>query len=613
MEKRGRLTDLVVVIIIALCTLAVMSFALGDGASTGDSWFIQPEYDEGSNKYSGESVIIELDGTAEKIYIKIGNVYNTDDKGSIVFSMVGSSSAAQIEKYKVSTWFSQPVTITLKPKTDRGFEPGWYLVGNESISYKYIRLTTEQSFEFDEIVFFDKDGKKLTAKCHGGFENRTFVSAENVKGGFAAVIDGQSGFAFNSKTLLSDKEESIALAAKNLYTLSGNYVSGYATPLGVLVSGFGVVLFGNTALGARFMPLLFSFATFVLVYFFAKRLFTERFYAILASAVWLLCGTGLALGGTGIAVSAGLFFALASYFCIYIFYTADTPFYTFGRYKYLLLSGALIAIGGSIEPFALTVLPGMVVFAIIASVKGIRPLKKRYITESGLEKEYAREKYYKAVSYSVIDLFVSLIVFPFIGLLTFYGIFIAIYSDYYSVSGVFAVMFRNIGEIAALNNGSYTIGWLIGLGSEKMNGLAPRVISANKALVVFSTILTVLYIVVYSLNCGKKVKNERLALAVEQSRECLFVAVAFVMTYLASFIGGIKTDYSCFAYSLVFLTLAIPYSYKLYNKNVNRMVFGISLTLLTVVIVAFFGLSAVCFLGIDIPESVAAYLYNWTL
>ena len=43
------------------------------------------------------------------------------------------------------------------------------------------------------------------------------------------------------------------------------------------------------------------------------------------------------------------------------------------------------------------------------------------------------------------------------------------------------------------------------------------------------------------------------------------------------------------------------------------MLFGITLTLLTVVIVAFFGLSAVCFLGIDIPESVADYLYSWTL
>jgi len=431
--------------------------------------------------------------------------------------------------------------------------------------------------------------------------------------GFTAVSDGQSGFAFNSKTLLSDKEESISFAAKNLYSLSGNYVSGYATPLGVLVSGFGVVLFGNTALGARFMPLIFSFATFVLVYFFAKKLFGERFYAILAAAIWLLCGIGLAVGGSGVTVSAGLFFAVAAYFSLYIFFTDNNPFYSFGRYKFLLISGALISIGGAVEPFALTVLPGMLVFAIIASVKGIRPLKKRYATESGLEKEYAREKYYKAVSYSVIDLVVSFIVFPFIGLLTFYGIFIAIYSDYYSVSGLFAVMFRNIGEIAAANNGSYTIGWLIGLGSEKMNGLAPRVISANKALVVASTLLTIVYIVVYSLNRSKKIKNERLALAVEQNRECTFIAGAFVMTYLAAFISGIKSDYSCFAYSLVFLTLAVPYSYKLYNKNVNRMAFGISLTLLTVVIVAFFGLSAVCFLGIDIPESVAAYLYNWTL
>ena len=107
--------------------------------------------------------------------------------------------------------------------------------------------------------------------------------------------------------------------------------------------------------------------------------------------------------------------------------------------------------------------------------------------------------------------------------------------------------------------------------------------------------------------------NQPLSDAIAADKATRFVFVAFALTFISNIFGGFFADYSCFAYSLIFLVLALPCSYKLYNKNINRMAFGFSFSACIVVISVFFLLSSVCFLGIDIPEKVARYLYGWTL
>lgn len=610
MKKNGTI-NLIVIIVTALVMLAIMTFTLGSLETTGSSWFVQPAFNEATGEYVGESVILENSDTATKIYVRIGNVYNADKDGNIKFTVDGSSSKTEICKYGTYLELTRS-RYTIKPQTERGFEAGWYLLGeNLSLSYNYLRFTTEQSFDFEEIVFFDKDNKQIESSCIGGFVERKFKSAEDYSA-VAAVCDGQKSFAFDSMHMLNAKEESLIGSAKNLYSYEGYFVSDKVTPFGTIICGLGTLIFGNSAFGVRFVAFLFSFATLISVYFFAKKLLGCAFYGIFAEIVWFLCGMGISLSGVGYTVSVALFFVIWAYYFAYAFYTDDSAPYSLNRYRNLYLSGFAVALGGAIDVFAFAALPAVILFYLLSVIKTSRGVAKQYKTASGLEKEFLREKYVKTLTYSITGLVVALAIVPFVILLTTYGIFSPIYKDYYSAGNVFAAMFSNLSEIVSGNNGSFVIGWLAGLGSETQSGIFARVISANKALVVCSFVLFILYAVLYCMNRKNKA-NQPLSDAIAADKATGFVFVAFALTFISNIFGGFFADYSCFAYSLIFLVLALPCSYKLYNKNINRMAFGFSFSACIVVISVFFLLSSVCFLGIDIPEKVARYLYGWTL
>lgn len=609
--KKNVTIDLIVIIVTALIMLAIMTFTLGSLETTGKSWFIQPAFNESTGKYVGESVILENSGTATKAYVRIGNVYNANKDGNIEFTVDGSSSKTEICKYGTYLGLTRSF-YTIKPQSNRGLEPGWYpLDENLSLSYKYLRFTTEQSFDLEEIVFFDKDNKQIEISCIGGFVERKFESAEEYPD-FAAVCDGQNSFAFDSMHILNAKEESLVGSAKNLYSYEGYFVSDKVTPFGTLICGLGTLIFGNSAFGVRFIAFLFSFAVLISVYFLAKKILGGVFYGVFAEIVWFLCGMGISLGGVGYTVSAALFFVIWAYYFAYSFYTDDEAPYNLKRYRNLYLSGFAIAFAGAIDVFALGALPGVILLHLISIIRTSSIVAKDYKAANGLEKEYLREKHVKTLSYSITGLLIALAVIPFVILLTTYGIFSPIYKDYYSADNIFAAMFSNLSEIVSANNGSFVLGWLAGQGSENQSGIVSRVISANKALVVCSFVLYVLYAVLYLMNKKNKV-SQTLSNAIASDKATGFVFIAFALTFVSNMFSGFFADYSCFAYSLIFLVFALPCSYKLYNKNVSRMVFGMSFSVIIVVITVFFLLSAICFLGIDIPENIARYLYGWTL
>lgn len=613
--KKNKTIDFIVIIITALFLLAVMTFTLGSLNSSGEVWFVKPNMYKGdAEKYIGESVILRRsdEGAAiKKIYVRIGNVYNTDKDGKIKFTIDSSSSNEEICKY--GSYVALNRSQCFIESTDNSFTPGWYLLSEDfSISYNFIKFTTEQSFDFEEVVFFDNNNRQIKVSCVGGFEKGKFIEAEELKE-VAAVCDAQDSFAFDSKHLLGSKEESLLGLAKNLYAYEGYYVSEKTTPLGALLCGFGVVFFGNSAFGLRIMPFLFSFATLISVYFIAKKIFNNEFYGVFAEVVWLLCGICLSLGGTGYPTAIALFFVLWAYYNAFVFYTDKSDSHGFFKYKSLFFGGVLISLAGAIDIFALTALPGLMFFYLVASARGIASVKKKYRLATGLQKEYLREQYTKVLSYSIIGNIISFIMMPFLYLLVTYGVFTPIYNDFYGTNNVFSAMLLNLSAIVGSNNGSFILGWLVGLSSEMVVGTVNRSISANKALIVCCFVLVLVYLALYFLNAKRKVKNSGLAESITTDFQIKFVILAFLFTFMTNLLGGFFADYSTFAYSLIFLTLVLPCSYNLYCKNVNGTFLGVSFGVVFAVSVLFFLLSIVCFLGIDIPQNVVRYLYGWTL
>jgi len=592
-----------------LAMLAVMAFSLGDGNSLGKSWKTAPKIEVDSGKTLADSVILEItdERIADKIYIKIGNVYDTDDDGRLAFAMDSSAWSTELEKNVIS-FGRESYFVTVKNSDN--YRPGWYLLADKlDLSAKFLKISTFNSFQLDEVVLLDKDNNIIELSAYGGFDdNRRFVRGYATS---SAVVDGQASFGLDSMHILSEKEESMLIGSQNLFAFQGYYVSDFFTPLGVALNGIGVLIFGANPFGIRIVSFLFSFATLILIYFFAKRVFGNELYGISAMVIWLLAGIGLSVGGVASSVSPALFFLLLGYFYLYGFYTGKIEGSEFSAYRNLIASGAFVAVAGAIDPFAYAGLAGVAFFGILSCVRTIKPLRNEYLKSTGLAKEFSRERLVKGVFYTVLSLVLVIIVLPLIATITFFGIFSAIYADHYSVNGIFAITFANIGAVARSRGGSNVFGWLIGLGSEKTSGIVSVTIFANKALVALSVLLTVSYAILFFLGKTKVLKNEKLGGVITSDKSAAFIAVSAVLIYLFGLLGGINADYSCFAYSLLFLTLALPSAYRLYNGNVNKTFFGVSLTVVSVVIAVFFLLSVVCFLGISVPQSASKYLYDW--
>lgn len=604
---------IITIVSILLISLAVLCFTLGSGESSGKSWRVEPLSNK-TDGYLSESVIVEKDGTVDKIFVRIGNVYNTDNNGGITFTIDVSSSSSQIKDTSYIALTRSEFYV--KPSENLTLAPGWYLLGSDlGISNKYVKFSTKQSFDFDEIIFIDKDGKQIEAVCYGGYDNdggRKFVAAKDDDGTFSSVVDGQKSFAFDSKSVLSAKEEELLFTAVNLYAYDGSYLSTDIAPFGAMVNGLGVLLFGNNPFGVRFMPFVFSVLTAILLYFFAEKLFGSFRYGIIAVATWLLAGLGLALGGVATVTSSALFFLLLAFYCFYLYYLSKEKAYTIYRYKPLIGGGLSLAFALGCDPFVSAALPAAIAICVFTATKPIAALKREYSISTGLGREYARERYIGALVRSIFWSALCLVFIPLIGLVLFYLIFYPIYSVVYSASGFFAVAFSGIGS-ALSGGGSNAFGWLIGVGSEELVGIASRSIFANKAVVVISLALIVFAAVFSVLSSRKNTTKSTIYEKVESKVDYTFITVIFVCTFIFGLLFGIKADYSRFAYSLIFMVLVIPYSYKEYCNSERKMLFGLTLTAVIVIASLFFILSVAGFLGIDLPNGIADYLYGWML
>ena len=610
---REKLIGIIVLIVITIAMIPLMCFALGSGESEGKSWKVLPR--KNGESYFGESVILKVDGKVDSIYVKIGNVYNDNGKSGIDFTLDGSNSSKDLEDTSsyISIYRKQ---LPLKFEKDGAYLPKWYKIGEKlSISTKYLRLTTRQSFDFCEVAFLNKDGKVVKAEVYGGFEwknnSRSFVPAkDDVNVTFSAVADGQNAFYPDRMHILSDKEASLAGAAQNLINGTAYYVSDSASPLSIAFYALGILIFGNTPFAVRLISLIFSIACFYAVYFLARKLFGGRL-GIWSIVFWLLSGIGISFAGFATATSAGLFFAILALIFAYEFFTATANGKAVTSYlKPLILTGAFQSIAFLTDFYSIAILPATLILSIASVIRNVRKLKSEYTENQGLKKEYARESYVAVLSKSTVTLVVAYLIMPVLFLLIGYGAGYPLYSSYYGDKGIFGVAFANIADILSVNN--FSLGFIIGIGSTKYEGITPISFMANKALTVTALIILVITVCLTAFAKCKKLKNADLSVALILNFEkTLFLSVTFAVSLLfVMILGG---DYSVLCYALVPLILARPLALNVYDGNANRAVYGVMLSLGIVIAAVFFLLSMPVFLKIDLPAKIAKYIYGWIL
>lgn len=255
-------------------------------------------------------------------------------------------------------------------------------VSSSISSYKYFIFTFNDTSFVNEVVFLDNEGAIIEAKVI----SEMGVSLDD--GTVSKLVDEQSSFTKKTgyKYNLTQKENYLLSAVSNLKNGGGYVVDGQANALGLELIAIGVGIFGANTFGVRIIPLLFTGATLLLLYFFGRKLFSNKLFAVLLPAFFMLSGMPFSIGKYGSVIPIYSFFALLSVYFMYLFYTvASTKKNISLTIKYLIISGAAFAVAISVGSFAVFTL-GVLAVLFIGGLMRQNTAYKRAIHKSSKDK-----------------------------------------------------------------------------------------------------------------------------------------------------------------------------------------------------------------------------------
>ena len=196
-------------------------------------------------------------------------------------------------------------------------------------SARYIRLVASAELSLGEIAVYDADGEMLDS---AGF---------SYDAGCAALFDEQDTVPVRPSYMNSSYFDEIYHARTALEHIEN--VKPYEIthpPLGKLIIGLGIRLFGMTPFGWRFMGALFGVLMLPILYFFLKRM--TRSSSIAACGTVIFAFDFMHFVQTRIATidTYSVFFILLMYLFMWRFVSG-------GRWRYLALSGLFFGLGAA--------------------------------------------------------------------------------------------------------------------------------------------------------------------------------------------------------------------------------------------------------------------------
>ena len=238
---------------------------------------------------------------------------------------------------------------------------------------QYIRITgrgERDVLQLGKLLFLDESGKPISLKCAmaDGLEIDPALA-------YVFTVDDTVPETFSWRN--SAYFDEIYHPRTALEHIVGAQVYEWThPPLGKLIIGLGIRMFGMTPFGWRFMGTLFGVLMVPLMYLFLKNMFGKRVVAICGTV--LLSSEFMHLTQTRIATidTYGVFFTLVSYYFFYRWLTApatpDKKGRTHEGYLPLALSGIFWGVGCACKWTVLYAGAGLAVLYLIHMVQRIR-------------------------------------------------------------------------------------------------------------------------------------------------------------------------------------------------------------------------------------------------
>lgn len=688
-SKFARAAFLVVLVflIAGLCTI-------GSVSSTGRAYRAFPE----------QEAVFYLDyqggNRLDEIWINVGSVYTEigeDATLTMNYATVPSSSASSIS-WTGTSRLGDFVFGNIYSASGDGFSGANYnwvrvadLANEEagtsapSTSYSLIRIRTEEEMLINEVAFIDTEGNRIPAyvtvedvsEAYGNWSSRTALRDAIRNNPDDLVYASDSRFmprqGDSVRSRFTEDEMYSLMQIDNVF-LGGQVFEGSvynidsdSGPLSVLILSLGVLIFGVSPFGLRFMPLLFTAALVALAYFFGKDVFKSDAFGLLFAALFASGGLALTVGRLGLSLSVSAFFVVLSFFFMYKFYargvSSERPVHTGLS---VLFSGLAFAFAFAVDPKMLFAGLAVLALFILGAVRHHRAVayEKRKLrkamsdanavaeTEAEMQENLDRYERDEAALTAESGYRTKLIyAFFFVSFIvgTVLAVMLSSLASYYSyvrfyeadpenpALGVLNLIGRAVADCFTVGNmTSYTaanasnaFGWLIGLKGATLLSASEgnRYLALNVQMNPLMTLTALLgllfmtvYAVLYAATGGKKG-----AYASKYAPRIMRVYAVFALGLLASLLSFAFSPNAGASHGMLFSVFYIGfiplafYTVYVHDRSGKTKVLGIGMNATVKVLAALLVLYAVVFIlmlpmtyGFPTTVSAARYCFGWT-
>ena len=618
-KRKQKLIDLVAVIIILLLTLPIAVFCIGKNGSTGGAWDCAPRVSASGTvrpEYAVYNVVYGEKQNVNSVCVNFSRFdKNVDgDKLMLTFDFTDSESQAKSTSY-IPLSRRQSVVENASEKSYSFVK----IIENSGEKTKYVRVCVKQNVSINEIAFLDKNGNPLKADFLGAItwknDKYDFYYKDELKGISSAEYSVDARYSAGTGERFENPGKSQAellTAVTSFLKGDGAGVSSTHAPLGVILTSIGVAVFGAGLFGLNFMNYIAFVSTLIIVYFAAKKFFSDYRFGIAAAAILLFAGLPVSAAIGGAASALALPFVVGALLLAY-----EYLLYPVKNYKKIAISGLLFSVAFAIDVHSIVAFVALAIVCVLGAKQEISAFSG-YEKLSGLQREYAREKYVKRTVSVIVRSVCCFLLLPFLIQFLSYGISFFAYANYYVELGgnLFAIFAKNTSALfsASISDKTLIFGWLIGLGGEtsKYYGENIAKISCNPAVTVIGTAAAIFII---ALVCSFRTKKTLAEKAFAENKYqsvigAIVVFLAFVSCFVSLLIFGIYGAYQTYLYAAAVYCFAIPLSFK-YLRAISEKAAYYSLSVCSVIVLLFGVVFFTRILQLDFYPSIAQVIFGF--
>lgn len=568
-----------------------------------------------------DAVVFELDTTDQKvigsIWVNLGGVAKENTQAKITVSSQQTSLTGSFTTNYGGGEKTVDYTATSFGKWVRLAQ-----MTNEN-SRKYVMLSTKEEVKINEVVFLDKTGKVIKAtvkyvgpndKVSGSLSDTLTHETYNYKVKEAGALINEQGLFqparvdgvnyLNVYNGLSEREI-ITLESINNILNGGSYVDDSVNPFGLELMSIGVAIFGGNALGLRIIPMLFTLATIVVLYFVGKQLFASNGYGLFFAILYAISGFALSTAAVGGVEAIFVFFAVMSFWFMYKFLVkAASKREDIKYYLPLVLSGIFFAVAVSVKMQALYLLIALVLIFVLALLK-----QRKLASDNNVG--YARKRNLSIATFALIFIVVSIL-----WTMITYLIGANVYGAYYAgkdlgeiLGAVFSMPAKVVSTSYSSGNISGLFANLIGFKAEKLS--ETQYYFGNTILSIIS-LASLIYLSVYVILKSVKKSEESLtdSFKNELLKPYIVLCIAFIITLVMSIINPVNAI-SEFTLTSVFYTGFIVLAVKnLRTTSGKKVALGLSVAEIVVAVLLAFALIVFAF---SVPKHLGLLVSSYPL